>query len=245
MAGDKLYEDINLVQFYDYDNPWFESFDIIDSWIKENDTVLDIGCGTGTLAAFLSEKCPDVYGIDISSEMLKIAIEKSAKVKWIEGDATNFKLNRQFDFIFLSGHSFQTLLNDEDRLALLRNIKDHLRIDGTFVFDTRNPLVQEWKTWTPLESIRYFKHPSHGIMKSWNDYTVNDKIICYKTFYQVLHSDLIWKADSRIDFPTKDQVLSLIEQAGLITKELYGDWRLSKFCEESEEMIFYGTVASP
>lgn len=242
MSEDKLYQDLNLVQFYDYDNPWFESFDVISGWIKDSDCVLDIGCGTGTLATYLAARCKDVYAIDVSLEMLEVAKEKSSIVKWIQGNATTFELNKKFDFIFLSGHSFQTLLNDDDRMLLLKSIKNHLKVGGSFVFDTRNPLIEEWKTWIPIDSTHYFKHPQYGVIKSWNDWTAIDKIICYQTFYQVLHTDQVWKADSKIDFPTKDQVLTLIKQAGLKISELYGDWRLNKFNENSEEMIFLGTA---
>lgn len=50
---DKLYQDSNLVQFYDYDNPWSESYDVLSNFVKIDDSVLDIGCGTGTLASEL------------------------------------------------------------------------------------------------------------------------------------------------------------------------------------------------
>lgn len=65
----------------------------------------------------------------------------------------HFRLIKKSDFIFLSSHSFQTLLAESDRLKLLKNIENHLKDHGTFVFDSRNSLVQEWTTWGEKDSI--------------------------------------------------------------------------------------------
>jgi ubiquinone/menaquinone biosynthesis C-methylase UbiE len=237
---DKLYQDSHLVQFYDYDNPWSESFDVISNYVKVGDSVLDIGCGTGTLSSQLIHKCKEIYALDLSVEMLNVAKEKTDAVNWIHASATTFSLDRKFDFIFLSGHSFQTLLTKNDRLALLENIARHLKDNGTFVFDSRNPLVKEWTTWGEKESTRYFKHPIFGIIKSWNDWELKDEIITYQTFYQVLHTDKKWTAASQISFPKKEEIYSLINQAGLSVIQLYGDWALNTYTESSYEMIFVG-----
>lgn len=238
---DKLYQDSNLVQFYDYDNPWSESYDVLSNFVKIDDSVLDIGCGTGTLASELIHRCKEIYALDISVEMLTRAKEKTLNVNWIHASASSFSFDKKFDFIFLSGHSFQTLLTENDRLKLLKNIENHLKDDGTFVFDSRNPLVQEWTTWGEKESIRYFKHPNHGIIKAWNDWEAKDEIITYQTFYEVLHTDKRWVASSQISFPMKEEIYSLLDQAELSVKHLYGDWQLNPYTDKSNEMIFVGS----
>jgi len=42
----------------------------------ENDLVLDLGCGTGTLTELLAKEGYDMIGIDYSQEMLARAMEK-------------------------------------------------------------------------------------------------------------------------------------------------------------------------
>ena len=46
---------------------------IIREFISDHKDVLDIGCGTGSLAVSLSDKCKSVKGIDISPRMINYA----------------------------------------------------------------------------------------------------------------------------------------------------------------------------
>lgn len=125
-------------------------------------------------------------------------------------------------------------------LANLSIVENHLKDNGTFVFNSRNPLVQEWTAWGEKESTRYFKHPTYGIIKSWNDREAKDEIITYQTFYQVLHTDKEWVASSQISFTKKEEIYSLLDQAGLSNEQLYGDWQLNTYTDNSDEMIFVG-----
>ena len=49
---------------------------IVDNFIIPGDKVLDIGCGTGTLAVMMAAKGASVEGFDISKSMLAVAEEK-------------------------------------------------------------------------------------------------------------------------------------------------------------------------
>ena len=51
--------------------------DVMRSYMSPQDVVLDIGCGTGTIALELSSHASHVQGLDISEEMIKIARGKA------------------------------------------------------------------------------------------------------------------------------------------------------------------------
>ncbi len=53
--------------------------DIVDNYITAGDEVLEIGCGTGTLAILCVEKGASVVGFDISYQMLAIARRKASE----------------------------------------------------------------------------------------------------------------------------------------------------------------------
>ncbi|MFQ6122162.1 MAG: corrinoid protein-associated methyltransferase CpaM [Dehalococcoidales bacterium] len=64
--------------------------DIIDEFIGRGDRVLDLGCGTGSLAILCAAKGAEVTGVDLSPKMLAIARRKINKT----GLAKNIKLLR-------------------------------------------------------------------------------------------------------------------------------------------------------
>lgn len=47
--------------------------------LKDDDTVLDFGCGTGTYSIAIADKVKAIRGIDISKKMLAIANERASK----------------------------------------------------------------------------------------------------------------------------------------------------------------------
>ncbi len=50
---------------------------ITKSRMSSNDVVLDIGCGTGSLALRLAPDAAEVHGLDLSTEMIRIARSKA------------------------------------------------------------------------------------------------------------------------------------------------------------------------
>ena len=48
------------------------------SYLKASDTVLELGCGTGSTALELAPSVSRITGTDISSEMINIAVQKAA-----------------------------------------------------------------------------------------------------------------------------------------------------------------------
>jgi predicted RNA methylase len=67
---------------------------------KGRHAILDLGCGTGVLAAALARK-PDclVVGVDPAVAMLALAKQRcgGASVSWALDDARTARLNRRFD----------------------------------------------------------------------------------------------------------------------------------------------------
>lgn len=65
------------------DAPYVDKFLAL---LSKSAKVLDIGCGPGTFTKYLLEKGFDVEGIDLSSEMLRIAEEKVPQTKFTQMD---------------------------------------------------------------------------------------------------------------------------------------------------------------
>jgi len=243
---DRLYDDPDLVQFYDLENAWAADSDVCVRLAAGARSVLDLGCGTGQLTVALADG-RDVFGADPAAAMLAVARRRPGgdRVTWVEADARSLDLGRRFDLVLLTGHAFQVFLTSEDQLAALRTIARHLNPRGCFVFDSRNPAVEEWREWVPEESRRALTHPTLGRVEAWNDVS-HDKatgIVTYETHYRIVDSGRHLKAESRIRFTAKDALEGLIAEAGLHVTRWLGDWQENLWTPASKEIIPIGGLA--
>lgn len=247
MTQDRLYGDPDLASFYDVENAWSADRDYCRLLAAGRAAVLDLGCGTGSLAAELArEPGRTVFGVDPAGAMLDIARARPGgdRVTWVQGDGRGVRLGRRFDLIVLTGHAFQVFLTPEDRLAALCTIAAHLAPDGRFIFDSRNPARQEWREWTPAESMHRIEHPRLGAAEAWNDVEHDPAtgIVTYGTFYRIVADGRVLSSRSRIAFPPRAQLERLIAEAGLAVETWLGDWTGAPWTPESRDFIPLGRL---
>ena len=126
-------------------------------------SILDFGCGTGIFTFLLEKYYPSkLVGIDLSEEMLKIAIakgkEKRSAAQFIVGDAGKLAnyFDEPFDLVFSSTTThYLTNLNE-----LFENIKRVLKKDGTCVLSI---IIQYTPPYTQLS----MEIPSQVMMTGW------------------------------------------------------------------------------
>ena len=180
---DRLFEDPELVQFYDVENGWAGDSRYCLELARGKRSVLDLGCVTGMLAAALAPG-REVFGVDPAAAMLTRAREREggAAVAWVEAA----RLGRHFELIVLTGHTFQVFLTDDDQRAVCETIAAHLAPGGTYIFDFREPAREEWRTWEPNCSLRFIEDPTFGRIEAWNDaaYDRASGIVTYYARFQ-------------------------------------------------------------
>lgn len=69
--------------------------------VQEGSSVLELGCGTGSLLAAL--KPARGVGVDLSEEMVKIAKQKYKDLEFHCADVEDFEIGEKFDYIIISG----------------------------------------------------------------------------------------------------------------------------------------------
>jgi SAM-dependent methyltransferase len=242
---DRLYDDPDLVQFYDLENEGGVDFDACLSFAMDARSVLDLGCGTGQLAAALG-KDRRVTGVDPAAAMLDIARQRPGGkgVDWVQADARTVRLGRTFDLVLLTGHAFQVFLTPQDQAAVLRTIACHLAPGGRFIFDTRNPAAEEWREWTPEGSRHWLEHPRLGRIEAWNDFERDPAtgIVTYGSHYRTAGSGRTLSASSMIAFPSRGSVAKGIEEAGLVVDKWLGAWTGEAFGPSMPEIIPIGQL---
>ena len=109
-----------------------QMFDIVHA--REGVSALDLGCGTGKLAAKLLEAGHPVTAVDFSENMLAAARKNVPDARLLQAELKEVpqKLaGEQFDCI-VAAYSMHHL-PDEDKYALLSALKDHLKPEGVIV----------------------------------------------------------------------------------------------------------------
>ena len=101
--------------------------------------VLDLGCGTGSLTEILAREGYDMTGIDISPDMLQIAMEKRAEsghdILYLLQDMREFELYGTVRAIVSICDSMNYLTEYEDLVQVLRLANNYLDPGGVFIFD--------------------------------------------------------------------------------------------------------------
>lgn len=136
--------------------------------------VLDLCCGTGQLAAFFLENDFRVVGIDLSEHMLHYAKENvsqyigSGQAKFLQGDASDFKLDQRFGLVISTYDALNHLENEDALKSCFQCTYDVC--DGFFIFDlnTRNGL-RRWNSIQVDESSEDELIINRGIYDGQND----------------------------------------------------------------------------
>ncbi len=106
---------------------------------QERNSVLDLGCGTGTLTELLAQKGYDMIGVDNAQEMLQIAMEKRERsgldILYLLQDMRGFELYGTVGAVVSVCDSLNYLLEEEDIIKTFRQVNNYLYPQGIFVFD--------------------------------------------------------------------------------------------------------------
>jgi SAM-dependent methyltransferase len=108
--------------------------DRIDRYMPEASSLLELGCGTGTVLAGLQD-LPSLTGLDLSPWMLSIARTKVPAATFIEGDMAAFDLRRQFDVVICVFDTLNHLTSFDQWISLFDCACAHLVDGGIFAFD--------------------------------------------------------------------------------------------------------------
>ena len=106
---------------------------------QERNSILDLGCGTGTLTELMAKRGYDMIGIDNAQEMLQIALDKRDRsgldILYLQQDMRSFELYGTVGAAISVCDSINYLLKDEDVVKTFRLVNNYLFAEGIFIFD--------------------------------------------------------------------------------------------------------------
>jgi SAM-dependent methyltransferase len=179
------------------------------------DVVLDVGCGTGSLAVLLAARGRTVVAVDPAEASLSIAKAKdrAAKVRWIHGDATALPpLNA--DLAVMTGNVAQVFLTDDEWEHTLRGIGAALRPGGYLAFETRRPEYRAWREWAADTAPVTLDVPGSGMVEQRREVTwVSLPFVSFRCTYRFDDGAVI-TSDSTLRFRSREEVGSSLAANG-------------------------------
>ncbi|HEX8497092.1 MAG TPA: class I SAM-dependent methyltransferase, partial [Actinomycetales bacterium] len=155
---DAAFADPRLAALYDVLEVDRSDLDVYEDLVDElgATSVVDIGCGTGSLAVRLAARGMTVIGIDPAGASLDIARAKphAGQVTWVHGDATAVAaLRPAADLAVMTGNVAQVFVTDDDWAQTLDAVRLTLRPGGAFVLESRRIEARAWESWNTPETV--------------------------------------------------------------------------------------------
>lgn len=142
------------------------------NYIKKDDEILDLACGSATLIMLLSLNGYKVDGLDLSKSMIQIAKEK-AKMNHIYPnlyvmDMTDFNIDKTYDVITCYFDSINHLDNINLVKKMTQRVHNHLKDGGLFIFDV-------FSKYALMHSKRKIKAKTITSKYTWKTKQTSDK----------------------------------------------------------------------
>lgn len=240
--------------YYDYfaskeDIPFFRRL-----VLSTGGPVLDLGCGTGTLALDLAGAGLEVVGVDSSPYMLDIARAKGDKLPpssrerlhFVEADMQDFPWEGQFSTALLARGSFACLLSSEEQLRCLANLRKLLVLGGKIVMDLFPPSLDMLQGGTSVGRCVNVDGDIKLLRIIHSRCDLNSQRCYLTTIYQqykggVLLEQVLEESAISLLFPR--EALLLLRQSRFSVEEVYGDTGGGSFTASSRRMIIVASKA--
>jgi len=151
---DIVYQRYNYEQECDFLTRVFERFHE-----GKVESILDLGCGTGSHDIILVERGFEVVGVDSSAMMVEQARRKAGnrglEIEFIVQDMRELQLSKRFDCAICMFGGFGYLLSNKDLRRLFNGLRKVLKPDALFLFEFWNVdglKSSPYRSWEKRES---------------------------------------------------------------------------------------------
>lgn len=204
-------------------------------------TVLDLGCGTGSMTEELDNLGYDMIGVDISDEMLEIAVrkmeEKEREILYLSQDMRELELYSTVDAVVSACDSVNYILDMEELTDVFRLVNEYLEPGGIFFFDfnTRH----KYRDIIGDQTIAEDREECSFI---WDNYYYEEECVNeyeLTLFIQESEDETLYRKYQETHLQrgyTLEEMKTMIEDAGLIFETAYDDYT-GKPADENSERI--------
>ncbi|HNT35019.1 MAG TPA: class I SAM-dependent methyltransferase [bacterium] len=210
-------------------------------WCPNMRDILSVACGTGSLEVLLAQRDYNVFCLDLSEDMLRVAERKfevlPEKPPTKCACMTNFDLAKQFDVVLCLYDSLNYLTRPEQVQGAFERAYVHLRPGGIYIFDvtTEYNILQHFAEYTFAENL-------DGYSYIWdNAYNIGTKLCTSEvTIFEEVEPGLYRRFNERHDqrmYANKD-ISRWLNQAGFKLQGIYDGFSIAPPKDHSERIHF-------
>ena len=193
----------------------------------KNAKVLDLGCGSGKSLEYLYRSgAKEIWGIDISEEMLEIAMDKARKNHssslYLLQDMREFELYGTVGAVISLCDSMNYILEREEMIEVVRLVNNYLDPKGLFIFDLKTDHYYK----NVMGNKVFGDNKENGSFIWDNYYFEEEKINEYAlTIFSKLENGLYEKSEEIHHQRAYDleEIKSIIEAGGMEFVAAYGE----------------------
>ncbi len=232
------YGDIAFV--YDalmYDMPYEKWAEYIFNNLEKNITVLELGCGTGSLTRLLAKKY-DVCALDISEDMLNVARQKLLKeginIRLIQGDMRAISLHKKVDAVVCACDGINYLKTSECVKQAFLSVFNNLNDGGKFIFDisSKNKLIS-------YDNVLY-SEDSDEATYIWRNKVEDDLLTMDITFFVPQDEETYVRFDETHvqRMHTQEEIISWLKETGFTLISVTDDYSNEPISEKTGRITF-------
>lgn len=240
-----IYEDYYR-QDHLFERPYY-----LDAAARDGGPILELGCGTGLFFFSLLRSGHDIYGLDISPQMLAALKAKAHKdeqnaleTRIFLDDMTGFELPQRFAQVFIPARSFLHAASLEAQLATLRQIYKHLLPGGILRLNFFTPdltqIIQALGH-SDDEVFDYLKHPLSGetitlrVLRTIPDLASQR----FEVYWRFVMGEQEHQSRMDLRWVFRDEFLLMLQLAGFSRWQLWSDPNGSPYHGDSPEMFWW------
>lgn len=182
-AYDEIMSNVNYRRWVDYVIDLFRHYEV------KPRRLLDLACGTGSVAVPLAERGFEVVGLDRAQEMMNVGADKARQrgvtVEWVQGDMRDFSFGEPFDAVLCLYDSINYARDARELRQVVDCVWRVLKPGGLFAFDvtTERNIVEHFHMNTFAEN-----EPRYSYV--WkNVYSRHDATCCTELTFFIARPD--------------------------------------------------------
>ena len=207
------------------------------------ETVLDLGCGTGTIACLLAKKGYQVLAADGSEEMLTQAAAKAAGLErpplFLHQAMPRLRLAQPADAVVSTLDSLNYLTAERDLKETFRHVRRWLKPGGLFLFDVNTPCKLR-----RMNGQLYMDETEESFCVWRTFFSEKTEICTYQVDLFHLRPDGAWDRsfeEHRQRAYEAEELKAWLMEAGFVNIRTYGDCRMSA-PKEGEQRIYFSAI---